>query len=229
MKRFIFILAFLTFNYAVLAQDLAYEVRSKYGRVITKDAIKKAISLSDLIEGYPNNWVKEFISVEILASDKVNTRKSIGLNEFLNPEQKWLLSTAKLDSELEINVWYKAENSVTEQKMNMNMVVKMTVVPDKQAEYKGGYEMLKQYLKENIVERVVENTPEEFQKGKVEFVIDTTGKVVDVEISASSGDTDLDNLLFQIFNKMPDWNPAQSINGEKVKQKFEFSMGIGGC
>ena len=204
-------------------------MRSKNGRTITKDAIAHSNSLADLIEGYPANWVKDFISVEILASDRVNSLKAVGQNEQLNPDQKRVLSTAKLDSEVAVNVWYKSENSVTEQKMNMNMLVKMTVVPDKQAEFKGGYEMLKKYLKENIVERVVENTAEEFQKGKVEFVVDTTGKVVDIEISASSGDTDLDNFLLEIFNNMPEWSPAQSINGEKVKQKFEFSMGIGGC
>ena len=75
---------------------------------------------------------------------------------FSNPEQKRLLSTAKLDSELETNVWYKAENSVTEQKMNR--VVKMTVEPNKQAEYKGEYETLKQFLEKNIIEKVIENT-----------------------------------------------------------------------
>lgn len=81
-----------------------------------KDAIAHSNSLADLIEGYPANWVKDFISVEILASDKVNSLKAVGQNEQLNPDQKRVLSTAKLDSEVAVNVWYKSENSVTEQK-----------------------------------------------------------------------------------------------------------------
>jgi hypothetical protein len=63
----------------------------------------------------------------------------------------------------------------------------------------------------------------------VEILVDTIGMGVLGKVSASSVDTDLDNLFFEIFDKLPDWGHAQSINGEKVKQKFEFSMGIGRC
>ena len=49
------------------------------------------------------------------------------------------------------------------------------------------------------------------------------------DLFAISMDTELDNFLLEIFINMPNWKPAENATGEKVRQRFEFSMGIGGC
>ena len=33
----------------------------------------------------------------------------------------------------------------------------------------------------------------------------------------------------ETINKMPKWKPAENANGLKMKQEFEFSVGIPGC
>jgi len=211
------------------AQDLVYEVRGKYLRTVTKDVLEHSNLLSDIIVGYPINWVKDYVSVDLLTEKDGKTEIAKGENQVLNTEQKSILNKADLESEVHINVRYKSINSVTERKVDNEMVVKMTVVPDIQAEFEGGYENLKKYLKDNLIDRITENTPPEFQKGKVVFKIDPNGKLVDAEILESSGDTNMDNFLLEVFRNMPKWKPAQYATGEKVKQRFEFSMGIGGC
>jgi TonB family protein len=211
------------------AQDLAYEVRGKYQRAVTKDVLEHSNLLSDIIAGYPVNWVKDYVSVEVLTENEGNVEIAKGENITLNLEQKSILKKVSMESEIQINVRYKNVNSVTEKLENNEMVVKMTVVPDFESEFVGGYVELKKYLKDNLIDRIAENTPEGFQKGKVAFTIDPTGKLIDVEISASSGNTDIDNFLLETFSNMPSWKPAQNASGEKVKQRFEFSMGIGGC
>lgn len=229
MKKLVFGLLLSTTFLSGIAQDLAYEVRGKYLRTVTKDVLEHSNLLSDIIAGYPVNWVKEYVSVDVLTEKDGKTEIAKGENQVLNTEQKSILNKADLESEVHINVRYISINSVTERKENNEMVVKMTVVPDIQAEFEGGYENLKKYLKDNLIDRIIENTPPEFQKGKVVFKIDPNGKLVDAEILESSGDTDMDNFLLEVFRNMPYWKPAQNATGEKVKQRFEFSMGIGGC
>ncbi|MCP9745185.1 energy transducer TonB [Lacihabitans sp. CS3-21] len=229
MKKLILGLLLSTTFLSGFAQDLAYEVRGKYLRTVTKDVLEHSNLLSDIIAGYPVNWVKEYVSVDVLTEKDGKTEIAKGENQVLNTEQKSILNKADLDSEVHINVHYKSINSGTERKENNEMVVKMTVVPDIQAEFEGGYENLKKYLKDNLIDRIIENTPPEFQKGKVVFKIDPNGKLVDAEILEPSGDTNMDNFLLEVFRNMPNWKPAQNATGEKVKQRFEFSMGIGGC
>ena len=229
MKKLVLGLLFSTTFLSGFAQDLEYEVRGKYLRTVTKDVLEHSNLLSDIIVGYPVNWVKEYVSVDVLTEKDGKTEIAKGENQVLNKEQKSILNKADLESEVHINVRYLSINSVTERKENNEMVVKMTVVPDIQAEFEGGYENLKKYLKDNLIDRIIENTPPEFQKGKVVFKIDPNGKLVDAEILESSGDPNMDNFLLEVFRNMPNWKPAQNATGEKVKQRFEFSMGIGGC
>jgi TonB family protein len=229
MKKLVLGLLFSTTFLSGFAQDLEYEVRGKYLRTVTKDVLEHSNLLSDIIVGYPVNWVKEYVSVDVLTEKDGKTEIAKGENQVLNKEQKSILNKADLESEVHINVRYISINSVTERKENNEMVVKMTVVPDIQAEFEGGYENLKKYLKDNLIDRIIENTPPEFQKGKVVFKIDPNGKLVDAEILESSGDPNMDNFLLEVFRNMPNWKPAQNATGEKVKQRFEFSMGIGGC
>ena len=48
------------------------------------------------------------------------------------------------------------------------------------------------------------------------------GKIADATISKSSGDAATDKLLLKAITKMPKWKPAQTTDGTKVTQEFEF-------
>lgn len=139
------------------------------------------------------------------------------------------MSKLDLGSEIEVKVKYNSSNSVTEQMEQRKIKVLMTVVPETEAEYIGGYLNLKKYLKISLIDKVVVHTPVENQKGKVSFIVNESGDIIDSEISHSSGNEDTDRLLLEIIDNIPKWNPAKNGFGMPVKQKFEFSMGVGGC
>jgi TonB family protein len=229
MKKRITLVCFLLISLQSFAQDLEFEIRGEYTRPITKDILENSNLLSDIIVDYPVNWVKEYVAVEVITDHDGKKQLAEGTDLTLSKHQKTILKEVDLETEIEIKVRYRTINAVTEYTENNEMNVKMTVVPKKQAEFPGGYEELKKYLKENIIDRVIESTPEEFQKGKVSFIIDSTGKLTNPQISASSGNTDLDNFLLEMIGNMPSWKPAQNADGQNVRQRFEFSMGIGGC
>ena len=103
------------------------------------------------------------------------------------------------------------------------------VIPEIEAEYVGGYQQLAKHIKENIINKISDNTPQQYQSGIVLFTIDENGEIKDTRISKSSGDLNTDKFLIKSVNKMPKWKPAENSNGIKVKQEFLFSFGNQGC
>ncbi len=229
MKKYFIALLLSSFFLNGFSQDLMYEVRGKYDKPVKKETLMEAQLLSDFIAGYPSSWVKDYISVELLTKENGDTHKALSLSETLSDDQKTILNKADYLTDIEINVWYKYPNAVTDKLENRNMFVKMTVIPEVEAEFMGGYKQLKRYLKRQMIDRIIKNTPDEFQTGKVVFMVNEQGKITNAEIGLSTGDKKTDMLLLKTISKMPNWKPAQNAKGENVKQKFEFSMGRGGC
>ena len=101
----------------------------------------------------------------------------------------------------------------------------ITVVPEIEAEYIGGYQELIKYLKVNVIDKISEPSvtairfQPPFQSAKVIFTVNEEGKIVNATISKTSGDAKTDKILPDAINKMPKWKPANE-KGIKVKQEF---------
>jgi TonB family protein len=229
MKKTLITLLFSSVFLAGFSQDLSYEVRGKYSRPVLKENLHEANLLSDFITGYPTNWITDYISVEILATSDGKTIKALSSNQTLNSEQKDILNNADLGTDIVVNVLYKFKNSATDNIENNTMNVSLTVVPEVEAQYIGGKEQLKKYLKENVISKISETTPQQFQEGKVIFTVNEEGEIANAQISKTSGDTKTDKLLIELITKMPKWKPAETSKGVKVKQEFAFSVGKAGC
>ena len=136
-----------------------------------------------------------------------------------------------MGSNIIVDVNYKYKNPVTNEINIHTMHAAVTLVPEIEAEYIGGYEQLRKYLKEKCIKKISELIPKQFQQGSVRFTVNEKGEIVNAEISMSSGDKAADKLLLDAINKMPKWKPAENSKGIKVKQQFQFSMGNGndGC
>jgi TonB family protein len=106
--------------------------------------------------------------------------------------------------------------------------VLMTVVPESNAEYIGGYRQMYEYIRKNGIDRISVSSPKKFQKGKVRFAVGEQGQVMNARLTESSGDPKTDKLLLETIQGMPDWKPAES-SGVNVMQEFVFSVGTGGC
>lgn len=209
------------------SQDLNYDVRGIYARAIKQEKLHAPKQLSDLIEGYPVNWIDSYASVEISASCHGKERKAKSINDSLSPEQQQILQTADLASKIIISVNYSYQVPVTRVVEHNTMHIEMTVVPQSEAQYAGGHEKLMQYLKDNSFQIPV-TTSKELQQLIIRFTINEQGKVSHPKIKRSFGDKETDQHFLKLIQNMPDWKAAENPEGIKVKQEFEFVAGRGG-
>lgn len=212
-----------------IKQSLYFEIVGHNGRPVKKEILKSAKLIRDFVSGYAYNWVSNYDSVELITHSNGNLVRTLGLNEQLNSKQMLALQNADLNSEVMLNVSYNSRNSITRLMEKSYVNVVLTVIPEKEAEYQGGYEMLTKYIEKNAIQIIQKTLSEELQKGSVSFKIDEQGKVIDEKIIQSTGDLNMDQLVLKVIKEMDQWKPAENAKGEKVKQNFIFKFGNGGC
>ena len=88
---------------------------------------------------------------------------------------------------------------------------------------------LNAYVKENIISKISQNVPNQFQRGFVTFTVNEHGEVLNVKMKTSTGDIKSDAFIMDLVRKMPRWKPAEKSNGLKVEQTMQFSFGSEGC
>jgi TonB family protein len=217
------------YPYRGVSQNLYYEVRGRYKLPVKSETLAVAKSLSDFIPDYPIHWISNYTSVEISATGNGKLMKARSANDVLSTEQKNILKSADLGTQIIINIKDKNKNSVTDALYDRSFDISMMVIPEVEAEYVGGYQKLSKYLHDTVIKTMYENIPEQFQQGIVNFTVNEKGEITNAKISASTGDKSTDKLLLDAINKMPKWKPAENPKGIRVKQDFQFSVGNGGC
>lgn len=209
-------------------ENIYYEVHGKYKHPIQKEKLMKAKLLSDILDSYPSQWIKGYVSVEVSTTHNGKTTKANGKNATLTTEQKNILNTVELGDNVVINIKYTSENAVTKATENSTINYVATIIPKVEAEYMSGRIHLNEFLKTNAINKLPENAFSQSQQAVVRFTINEGGEIANVQIFKTSGDVKIDKLLLEAITNMPKWRPAENANGIKVKQEFEFSIG-GGC
>lgn len=229
MKREIITSLLLLTVFTVFSQDLPFEIKGAYARPVKAEKLDMATNMADLIDGYPVSWIAEYVStgISVVSGDKVN--QGMGINDHLTPEQVSLLKSTDLGDEVVIDVAYKSKNFITKELDVRYMHYTATVVPEHEAEYPGGVESLKAYLKENAITKIPNESFKELQQVIIRFTIDEQGQTSNARLTTTSGDPKTDNLLLKTLNNMPKWKPAVDIKGTRVSQDFEFIIGNTGC
>ena len=211
------------------SQDLSYDIYSANTNSITKVKLIGAMTFADICSGYPVNWIKEYISAEISTSSDSEIIKAESKNDVLSTDQMSILDNARIGTIITIDVKYKSRNSVTNIVETHNLNFTTTVVPEKEAEYSEGYEQLLKFIKENAINKISESDSKQMQQGKLKFIVDADGVIRDATLLISSSNPEIDKLLLDTIMNMPKWKPAETENGTKVKQVFEFKIGNMGC
>jgi hypothetical protein len=212
-----------------VVNDLNYEVHGAYNRSIKKSQFNNSKLIRDVVSGYPSNWISSYVSVEIIGTCAGKVFKASGLNEKLTLDQKQILSSIDLESNLVINVKYMYNDFRRNKFENSEMHVEMTVIPETEAEFIGGEKQLIDYLKLNSYSKLPVKKPTDFKGAIIKFTINEGGQIINAKATQKWGDTKTDQLLIDLINKMPRWKPAVNADGIKVKQDFVFSVGVGGC
>ena len=206
------------------SQDLHYTVRGYYAHPVIREDLIQARTMSDLIPYYPVNWIMGYESVEISTILDDKTVTVAGKNDTLNAEQLNMLNNIEMGSEIVIDIRYKSNNMVHGKPEIREMNYSATVVPATEAEFAGGYEQMMQYLEEKVINNISETVASQLQQAIVIFTVNEKGEIANAQISRTSGDQETDDLLLEAINKMPKWKAAENINGNTVKQVFEFSV-----
>lgn len=93
------------------------------------------------------------------------------------------------------------------------------MVVEQMPEFPGGQEALFHFLSENVKYPVI--AQENGIQGRVivQFVVNTDGSIVDVEVIRSGGDASLDKEAVRVIESMPKWKPGKH-KGEPVRVKY---------
>jgi len=211
------------------AQELQFEIRGTYTRGVSKEKLHAAKTMIDIRPGYPASMIEGYTSTKISVITSGNSREATGMNETLNPVQQNLLKTAEVGSDIVVQIGYIHVNPVTLFPDMREMHFVLTVVPEVEAAYPGGYQELSTYLKYHAINKLPEAITKKMPPVLIRFVISDDGSIVNARITESSKDAAIDKLLLEAIRKMPKWNPAMSAEGERIEQEFEFSVGNTGC
>ncbi len=217
-------------------QELRYNVRPQFLRPMSRQVLNNAKLVSEIVPGYPLNWINSYVAVEILVTTNKKIVKAVGLNEVLTTEQKTILRKADPGSEVVVNVKYKykepASNEMLDKEMHTSVTSvsgNTTVAPENDASYKGGYPQMVKYFNKYGILPIFERGPKALQQAVVGFTVNEEGTIRNTKIVSSSGDAQTDVLLLESIAKMPIWIPAKDMNGSKVQQEFIFNVGMSGC
>ena len=228
MKNILTLILLLQFLPGFSKEPL-FEITGKYTRSVKIEKLSEAKLIRDIIDGYASNWITDYVSAEIIAVNNGKLVSIQGKDETLNTEQKNLLKSADLFSHIVINVKYKYENAATGKVDTREMSVTMTVVPEFEAEFIGGSDKMKQYLKANAIDKIDDLTAEYILDAVISFTVKEDGSIINAKLTKSTGDDKTDSLLLTTIIKMPKWKPAVDSKGVRMKQDFEFKVGNKGC
>ncbi|MDN3664395.1 energy transducer TonB [Algibacter miyuki] len=138
-------------------------------------------------------------------SEKTETEKnSESENKITQTEFK------KVESQNSLNLEYQLLDENDEQ-INFMSLKKMP-------EFPGGLDSLTIFIQNNFTfkQEFIEKVE---GKVKATFVVDTLGKVVDIEI-IEGFKNHIDKSCYDVISKLPDWKPAELTKNKKVKVKF---------
>ncbi len=214
---------------AQLTQKNQFGIRNTYENPISKEKLINATSLANLKEGYPISWVTDYVSSKITVEIDGKAQIATGKNEILTKQQKELFNGLGIGDDLQVEVKYYIENSVTNEKVLRTMNFKASIVPDYEAEFVGGEEMFNKYIEENILALIGNNNDIPLPTLNASFTIDAKGLVSGVKLEMPSEDEGVDQIIIEGLKAMPNWKPAGIVKGKTISQKFIFFIGNAGC
>ena len=214
--------------------NLFYNIRNRWS-TMTKEDLSNARSIHDILSTeatYDRGSFKN-VTISVLHNDKDvrDIEKSeIGQSEVLNDAQINLLHSSDYSTNIKVTALSRRMNAQYDALKYDSLVHYMTIIPEKEAEFAGGFHALIEYIKENSKEKAAIIKRDQLQPGKVFFTVTKKGTIANVKLNSTSGYTSVDEELIKIISNMPQkWNPAENSKGDKVDQEFVFFFGSEGC
>lgn len=234
-NRFIPLVALTILFKTGIGQELKYTIRHAGTNWIKKERLNEARFMNEINPYQIGRGLTSFVSTEIRSTydDKVLT--ATGTSDTLTEKQKNLLKEAPEGAVITVNFKYKFNDKAMPDN-NYAVSYSTLVIPDVDAEYSNnlpptenstGWQQLHHYLKTNTIDKLSGSAYKKFSIATVKFTVNEKGEIENAKMTLPSEDKKIDQLLLDVFEKMPKWKPAENSKGEKIKQDFEFSVGTG--
>lgn len=224
-------------------ENLDYMVDT-WSSPVTREDVKKITSIMDFWSGdyltkykrdsFREIWVvnlKDYPDWTLDVSEIDPENKASSPTVEFTQEQLDLVANADYSDHLRFSARFDRTTLATgEVENNILISQSMSLVPEVQATYKGGYDALINYLKKTSKDHVKHVKRDEVGRCRIFFTVTDKGSVSEVRMVESSNYTEVDKALIRIVKDMPrKWRPARTENGKKVDQEFVFTFGRAGC
>jgi hypothetical protein len=211
---------------------IAYDVDSRFVLTVTKEKLRAAKTIYDIVPAVPLQEILSYssVSIRIIEDNKQTDIVEIGTSPELNRAQLKLLHSLDYSTNFVIRTEVMEKSGEAGQTSWNYSSPHVTIVPEKEAVNSGGKDALINYAKVNTsgFGHIVE--AKKLRPGQINFTVNKEGTIADVRLCVSSGYPDLDQRMIELVNTLPgSWEPATDGSGEKVEQEFVFSFGKVGC
>lgn len=202
-----------------------------YGQPVRRQTLLNASVVDDLIADYPTGWLAnyDYVSMNIQVRWGEEVVSLMSESNQLTVEQQSMFKDAELGTQFIIVINYKSANFKTQEVSYERLNVELTLVPEKEAVYPLGYHALVNYFEQNSVAMIENLSDDQLPFMRMQFMIDETGKAVEIHPTLESGIEGLDDQIAELIKGMPQWEAAQDSEGNKVVQSFELVFGKPGC
>lgn len=205
---------------------------------IKKEKLNDARLMFDIIPNFPQAYyskILDYVSVEISTVCDGKILTAISKNEVLTPEQKSMLNNADFGTEINVNIKFSYKDPANDVyggggKIKEIKPLSVTVVPETEAEFSGGNNLVVQYFRNKLITNNSDSVIiQKINYITLDFTVNEEGEITNAKVFRSSGDPEIDKLFLETANNMPKWKPAQDAKGIKVKQNFKISLKNTGC
>lgn len=191
---------------------------------ISQQTLAQANTIMDINENFNPEWVKDYISVQIITSHKGQIKTSTSTSATLTTEQKRQLLVSDIATEIAVHMNYMPNNNLSNndpKEINFSFLVN----PEINAAFPGGKKVMYDYLKNNAVDKIANTDKIGNHIGIVKFTVSKNGDIHNVHVFEASRDEKIDQILLETVSSMPTWSPASYADGTTVDQDFVFMVG----
>lgn len=212
--------------------EFTYDVSPRF-KAIKKTDIDKATTINDFIDAeiIDNIVDLESVNIIVIKNEGLSETREMGYDKQLTTAQIELLRSLDYASGFTIRAEFTKYDKETGKLEHSFSGPHYSIVPEKQAVYAYGNEMLVSYLKANTKAIVTEShvITENTRPVKFHFTVTKNGTVDHVRLDRSTNYPAIDNKIIELIkNTGNNWISAENSKGEKVDQRLVLSLGIMG-
>lgn len=207
-----------------------YDVNTRFRHTITIENLFKAKSILDIVPQWKYGQLSDFKDVKVtIYHDKTEISED-GVDITLNQNQLDLLKKLNYSTNFYITAHCSRTDSITGLKDKISVAYYISVIPEQIVQYSEGIDGLHEYLKEQSQLETAYVAVEKLNPGKIYFIVNEAGQVVDSKIESSCGNLTIDSKMLNLINNLPGtWEPARNAKGQKISQGLVYSYAQMGC